>query len=107
MTVFITQEVRGRDLTDASLFGTLDVLVPAKDQVTLSSQPTVRRMVRKLSKFSDEDYLLLSGDPVCIGIACSLAAQYNRGKYKVLKWDRLLSKYYPVEVDLYYKPEVR
>lgn len=107
MTVYITQEVRGRDLTDASLFGELDVLVPAKNQVSLSSQPTVRSMERKLSKFSDKDYLLLSGDPVCIGIACAMAAQNNRGKFKVLKWDRLELKYYPIEVDLYHKPEVR
>jgi hypothetical protein len=107
VTVYITQEVRGRDLSDAAAFGDLDILVPAKDQVALSSQPTVRRMLRKLAKFNDDDYLLLSGDPVCIGVACALAAQSNRGRFKVLKWDRLEQKYYPVDVDLYHKPEVR
>jgi hypothetical protein len=106
VTVYITQEVRGRDLSDAAAFGALDILIPAKEQVALSAQPTVRRMLRKLSKFNDKDYLLLSGDPVCIGVACAIAAQNNRGRFKVLKWDRLEQRYYPVDVDLYHKPEV-
>ena len=104
LTVYITQEVRGRDLSDAAAFGELDILVPAKDQVSLSAQPTVRRMIRKLAKFTDDDYLLLSGDPVCIGVACALAAQNNRGRFRVLKWDRLEAKYYPVDVNLNHRP---
>ncbi len=101
MTVYITQEVRGRDLSDALEFGELDILVPFGDQVSLSAMPTLRRMERKLVKFTSDDYLMLSGDPVCIGIACALAAAANNGRFKVLKWDRLDHKYYPIEVDLY------
>ena len=103
MTVYITQEVRGRDLTDALVFGDLDILVPAKDQIALSAGPTVRRMERKLSRFTDDDFLMLAGDPVCIGIACALAAVSNNGKFKVLKWDRLEQKYFPINVNLYQK----
>ena len=101
MTVYITQEVRGRDLSDALAFGDLDILVPFGDQVSLSAMPTLRRMERKLVKFTSDDYLMLSGDPVCIGIACALAAAANNGRFKVLKWDRIEQKYYPIEVDLY------
>jgi hypothetical protein len=102
VTVYITQEVRGRDLSDALEFGDLDILIPAKEQVALSAIPTLRRMERKLVKFTSDDYLMLSGDPVCIGIACALAAVANNGRFKVLKWDRLEEKYYPIEVDLYH-----
>lgn len=102
VTVYITQEVRGRDLSDALAFGDLEILVPAKDQISLSAMPTVRRMERKLVRFTSDDYLVLSGDPVCIGIACALAALANNGRFKVLKWDRLESRYYPIEVDLYH-----
>ena len=102
MTVFITQEVRGRDLSDALAFGDLDILIPAKEQVALSAMPTLRRMERKLVRFTSNDYLMLSGDPVCIGIACALAAAANNGRFKVLKWDRLEERYYPIEVDLYH-----
>ncbi len=102
MTVYITQEVRGRDLSDALTFGELDILIPAKDQVSLSAMPTLRRMERKLARFTSDDYLMLSGDPVCIGIACALAALANNGRFKVLKWDRIDERYYPIEVDLYH-----
>jgi hypothetical protein len=102
VTVYITQEVRGRDLSDALEFGDLDILIPAKEQIALSAIPTLRRMERKLVKFTSDDYLMLSGDPVCIGIACALAAVANNGRFKVLKWDRLEEKYYPIEVDLYH-----
>lgn len=102
VTVYITQEIRGRDLSDALVFGDLEILIPAKEQISLSSMPTVRRMERKLSKFTDDDYLVLAGDPVCIGIACALAALNNNGKYKVLKWDRLELRYIPLDIDLYH-----
>lgn len=102
MTVYITQEVRGRDLSDALEFGDLDILIPAKEQVALSAIPTLRRMERKLVKFTSDDYLMLSGDPVCIGMACALAALANNGRFKVLKWDRLEERYYPIEIDLYH-----
>jgi hypothetical protein len=102
VTVYITQEVRGRDLSDALEFGDLDILIPAKEQVALSAIPTLRRMERKLVKFTSDDYLMLSGDPVCIGIACALAALANNGRFRVLKWDRLEQRYYPIEVDLYH-----
>ena len=102
MTVYITQEVPGRDLSDALEFGDLDILLPAKEQVSLSAMPTIRRMQRKLAKFTPKDYLMLSGDPVCIGIACCLAALANNGQFKVLKWDRIEARYYPIQVDLYH-----
>lgn len=102
MTVYITQEVPGRDLSDALEFGDLDILLPAREQVSLSAMPTIRRMQRKLAKFTSKDYLMLSGDPVCIGIACCLAALANNGQFKVLKWDRIEARYYPIQVDLYH-----
>lgn len=103
MTVYIIQEMRGRDISDASEFGPLDILLPALEQATLSVQPTIRRMLRKLSKFNDNDYLLLAGDPAAIAIAGALAAQFNRGRFKLLKWDRITSQYLPLNVDLNYK----
>ena len=99
MTVYITQEVRGRDLTDAISFGDLQILIPAKEQVAFSTQPTVRRIAKGLQKFDDNDFLLLSGDPVIIGISLAYASIVNRGKVKVLKWDRLEEKYYPLDIN--------
>jgi|TARA_B100001769_G_C21873627_1_gene472689 hypothetical protein len=103
LTVYITQEVRGRDITDAAMYGDLQILVPAKEQVAFSTQPTVRRITRGLRNFNDNDYLLASGDPVTIGIACAVASANNVGRFKILKWDRLEEKYFPLYVNLYQK----
>ena len=53
-----------------------------------------------------EDYLLLIGDPAAIGVACSIAAYFNRGRFNILKWDRQEGIYYPVEIDLHQKGEL-
>ena len=100
MTVYIVQEMRGRDLSDAVTFGDIEILVPASEQASYSTQPLIKQLTRKLSKFTDDDYLLLSGDPVIIALAASVASRQNMGRYKMLKWDRLENnKYYPLEAN--------
>ena len=64
-------------------------------------------LVRKaLKNFKPEDYLLLTGDPAIIGVACSIVSDLTNGKYKLLKWDRQERKYYPIEINLYEKGEI-
>jgi len=100
MTVYITQEMRGRDITDAASFGDIEILLPAGEQASYSTQPTIRRMERKLSKFTDDDYLLLAGDPAAIALAAAIACRHNAGRFKMLKWDRQEGKYFPLEANL-------
>jgi hypothetical protein len=100
VTVFITQELRGRDVTDATEFGDLEILTPANEQTSYSTQPTIRKMRNLLYKFTDQDYLLLAGDPVGIAIAAAIVSEHNRGKFKMLKWDRLENKYLPLQADI-------
>jgi hypothetical protein len=45
--------------------------------------------------------LLLAGDPVAIALSAAIAAKHNRGKFKMLKWDRLENKYIPLQADLF------
>jgi hypothetical protein len=47
------------------------------------------------------DYLLLTGDPAIIGVACSIVADKTGGKFNLLKWDRQEKTYYPIEINLY------
>ena len=61
---------------------------------------------RKLLQFSDKDFLLLTGDPVAIGLACSIASFYNSGRYSVLKWDRRERLYIPIRIDTTEKGEI-
>jgi len=105
MAVYVVQEVQGRNILSAQEYGELKLLLPGGSQIVLSSGPTVRKLKTKLKDFCDDDYLLLMGDPAAIGIACSIAADINRGRYKCLKWDKIEATYYPIEIDLYNRGE--
>tara|TARA_Y100001973_G_scaffold87374_1_gene131255 strand:- start:181 stop:588 length:408 start_codon:yes stop_codon:yes gene_type:complete len=104
--VFVVQEVSGRNILSAEKYGELELLLPNNSQIVLSSGPTVRRLSQKLKNFSDDDYLLLMGDPSAIGIACAIASSNNRGRFKCLKWDKREFRYYPVEINLYEKGQI-
>ena len=105
MTVYVVQEVPGRNILGAKEYGELEVLLPPGMNIVLISTPTIRRLEKKLQNFCDEDYLLLIGDPAAIGIACCVASNNNIGKMKLLKWDRERKEYYPVQIDLFKKGE--
>lgn len=100
MTVYVIQESAGRNILSARDFGELEVLLPPNSNIVLSPAPTVRRLKSKLAAFSDDDYLLLMGDPAAIGIACAVAARANGGKVNLLKWDRLEAGYFPISINL-------
>ena len=103
MTVYVVQEVQGRNIASARQYGDFEVLLPSNTQIMLSSAPSVRRMKSILHDYKEGDYLLLIGDPAAIGVACSISAFYNRGKYSILKWDRQEGIYYPVNIDIHQK----
>ena len=63
MTVYVIQEVAGRNVLSAEKYGKLELLLPEGSQLVLSTGPTVRRLNKKLKDFCDDDYLLLIGDP--------------------------------------------
>ena len=106
MTVYVIQEVKGRNILPAKEYGDLVLLLSEGSQVVLSSQPTVNKLRRKLRDYNDNDYLLLIGDPVAMGIACAIASDVNRGRIQCLKWDRMELKYYPVKFNLFEKGEI-
>jgi len=103
--VFVVQETMRHNVLPAQQFGELCFLLPPNVQIAFSPGPMVNRMKRHLSKFTDEDFLLLIGDPAAMSIAASLAANYNNNKFRLLKWDKREMKYYPIAVDLNQKGE--
>ena len=59
-----------------------------------------------LKNYTIEDYLLLTGDPAIIGVACSIVSDMTGGKYSLLKWDKQDRIYYPIKINLHEKGEV-
>jgi len=104
-TVYVVSETAQHNISSALSFGEVKTLLPPMAQVAFSPAPTVRRILRGLEKFNDEDYLLCIGDPTAIGIACAVAAARNNGRFKCLKWDRHEKRYIPVAVDIFQKGE--
>ena len=105
MTVYITQEVIGRNFLPARDYGKLVALLPANAQVVFSADPTLHKLTSELHNFDDEDFLLLSGDPIIMGLALVVALDANNGKAKCLKWDKHERTYYVVEIDRFKKGE--
>ena len=105
--VFIVQETK-HNIIGAMKYGELEILLPAHEQIVLSATNAGNKMKRKLSKFHpDEDFLILIGDPVAMGLAFALVSHYTHGRFRVLKWDRQEQMYYPIQVDLFNKGESR
>ena len=110
--VYVIQDVPGTregrtkiNIIGASQFGTLKVLLPENAQIILSAGPVVFKLRQLLKDYTSEDYLLLTGDPAIIGVACSVVSDITNGKYKLLKWDKQERRYYPIEIDLYQKTD--
>ena len=105
-TVFLVQENPYISVLSAADYGEIVVLFESGQQIMFSPQPAIRKLKRKLKDFNDDDYLLMMGDPAAMGIACCIAAEMNRGKFNILKWDKKAQRYYPVSVNLNEKGEI-
>ena len=106
--VYVIQDVPGTkigapkiNIIGATQFGQLKVLLPENSQIILSPSYVITTLRSKLKEYTSNDYLLLTGDPAIIGVACSIVSDTTNGKYNLLKWDKQERKYYPVEIDLY------
>jgi len=100
-TVYIVQKPdEKKNILSAKDFGEFKFVFPEKLNLMWKPEETVSIAKKELRYFNDQDHLLLIGDPALIGICTAVAADYNRGKVRFLKWDNREFKYYPVEVEL-------
>ena len=111
--VYVIQEIPGSqagspkiNIMGASQYGQFKFLLPELSQMIFSPGPLIFKLRAGLKKFNAKDYLLLTGDPAIIGVACSIVSDITNGKYNLLKWDRQERRYYPIKINLYEKGEV-
>ena len=112
-TVYVIQEIAGtRDgrpkinIMGAAEFGTFKFLLPELSQIIFSPGPLIFKLRKGLQDYKPRDFLLLTGDPAIIGVACSIVSDITNGKYQLLKWDKQERKYYPITINLYEKGEL-
>ena len=114
--VFVIQEIAGTqagnpkiNIMGASVYsssGKFHFLLPEFSQIIFSPGPLIYKLRKGLKDFKKKDFLLLTGDPAIIGVACSIVSDITGGKYNLLKWDKQERKYYPIEINLYEKGEI-
>ena len=111
--VYVLQEVPGTkvgspkiNIMGAARYGELKILLPELSQIIFSPGPLIFKLRKLLKDFQLEDYLLLTGDPAIIGVACSIVSDITNGRYNLLKWDRQERSYYPIKINLYEKGEI-
>ena len=109
-TVYVVQEIAGTqtgspkiNIMGASHYGKFKFLLPEFSQMIFSPGPLIFKLRKGLKNFKKKDFLLLTGDPAIIGVACSIVADKTGGKFNLLKWDRQEKMYYPIEINLYEK----
>ena len=111
--VYVVQEIPGSkagtpkiNIMGASNYsssGEFNFLLPEFSQMIFSPGPLIYKLRQGLKNYTSDDYLLLTGDPALIGVACSIVSDITNGKYNILKWDKQERKYYPIEINLYEK----
>ena len=111
--VYVIQEVPGTkacapkiNIMGAAKYGKFEFLLPEFSQIIFSPGPLVFKLRKLLKNYRPKDYLLLTGDPAIIGVACSIVSDITNGKYNLLKWDRQERSYYPININLYEKGEI-
>ena len=112
-TVYVIQEIAGTqsgnpkiNIMGAANYGQFKFLLPEFSQIIFSPGPLIYKLRQGLKNYKKKDYLLLTGDPAIIGVACSIVSDITGGKYNLLKWDKQERKYYPIEINLYEKGEI-
>ena len=111
--VYVIKEIPGTkegrpkiNIMGAQKFGKIKVLLREDSQMIFSPGPIIFELRRLLKTYRPSDYLLLTGDPAIIGVACSVVSDITHGKYNLLKWDRQERMYYPISINLYEKGQV-
>ena len=111
--VYVIQEIPGTkegrpkiNILGAAEYGTFKFLLPEFSQIIFSPGPLIFKLRKSLEDYRSEDYLLLTGDPAIIGVACSIVSDMTNGKYNLLKWDKQERQYYPITINLYEKGKI-
>jgi hypothetical protein len=85
------------DTSLADDFGKVIILIDA-DLRSHQSGTAIAQLHDKLQDFNDDDYMVLTGNPMFIGLAVTIAADYNDGRINFLQWSKTEQAYMPIKV---------
>jgi hypothetical protein len=112
MTVYVVQEQLRYDpdtgsnvprfptIEKALTFGKIQYVLPPNLH-PFNQEDVVSGLHKYLSEFNDEDYLILVGNPILLGMATAVASNYNSGKVKFLQWSPKWERYVVVQSQMF------
>ncbi|MEK9697220.1 MAG: hypothetical protein VW270_15765 [Candidatus Poseidoniales archaeon] len=98
------------DLSDATRYGTLEVVFEPEDKPQYVPGPSIQKARRIMKDFSPEDYVLWpgGGDPIAAMTVCMIASELSP-VVRILRWERNIEEgerdrrkgwYMPVALEL-------
>ena len=90
------------DIMSAEAYGSIEYLLSPTAR-PFNSSGIVKDLHNKLEYYTDEDFLLLVGNPCLIGLSVAIAALYNPSKVNMLQWSGKESKYLPISACIFEK----
>jgi hypothetical protein len=111
MTVFVVQDSRRynkltgqfekvHDVSPAKEYGELRYLLTPTAS-PFNPESIIPELHEGLQDFGDGDHLLLVGNPILIGWATAIAADYNEGRVSVLQWSGIRNRYLAVAAQVF------
>jgi hypothetical protein len=98
------QQVQMFDFSDAERFGELVIVLDAEIKPT--AQVVVERALwAALGDFTQDDYLLLTGNPIIMSLASAVALDLTGGHCKFLQWSGEKKAYEVIEYRDFWGPE--
>lgn len=93
------------DLSPAENYGRLEYLLPPTAS-PFRVVPLIKELHDRLREYTPDDYLLLVGNPVLIGCAAAIAAEYGDGSVRFLQWSGRDGTYIPVLAEIFELDEI-
>lgn len=92
------------DLSAAEGFGQFKYLL-SPNATPWRMHEVIPELHAGLSDYTEDDYLLLIGNPILIGCASAIAADYSGGAVRFLQWSGRDRAYIPVYAEIFSQDE--
>lgn len=95
--VWVVQENPRMDYSPAEQFGQVHFMTADEFRpmaTSLKNEHVIADLERGVSQLDEDDWLILTGNPIAMGYTFHLAIQKN-GRVKCLQWDRMRGEYRP------------
>lgn len=96
--VFVPQEAPGRNISGATKFGEIVILLPPGD-ISQVIPTTTEYLLKRMYDLTSEDYIMMMGSPRLLIDIGLVAFVLTRGNFQVLNWDRQNGIYFPTTFD--------